>query len=179
MQRLLLSMAAVLTAAFLSTTSQAAQNIGAKYGARNPHTCASRTAPAKGAISAAQAKLYFVCDNEGETPSSVGGSTLHLMTGVSVQVGAGRPFMMGSDDTGDNVTAGIDPHFTVYPIRGSFMNWSCKPISEFAPAGKNCSRIAMPHATGICFMSSFREWHCNMTDFNSSMQDNLPPPKGD
>lgn len=161
----------------LSATAQAA-NVGAKYGARNPRTCAMRTAPAQGPINAAQAKQYFICDNENETASSVGGSTLHLTTGVSVQVGAGRPFMMGTDDTGDNVTAGIDPHFTVYPIRGSFQNWTCKPISEFAPAGQNCSLMPMPHATGTCFMSSFREWHCNMTDFNASMQNNLPPPKG-
>jgi len=108
----------------------------------------------------------------------VAGSTLFLVANVSVQVGAGRPFMMGTDDTGDNTDEGIDPHFTVYPIRGSFENWSCKPIGDTWLAGKNCSRIPMPHATGICFMSSFREWHCNMTDFNVSAQNNLPPPKG-
>src|ERR1051326_1322774 len=82
--------------------AQAQQHIGAKYQSRDPHTCASRGAPAKGPISVAQAKQYFICDAEGESRSAVSDSTLHLVTGVSVQVGAGRPFMMGTDDTGDN-----------------------------------------------------------------------------
>src|SRR5690348_10104578 len=44
----------------VSATAQAA-NVGAKYGARNPRTCATRTAPASGPISAAQARAYFIC----------------------------------------------------------------------------------------------------------------------
>lgn len=161
----------------LSATAHAA-NVGAKYGARNPRVCATRTAPAKGPIAAAQARQYFVCDNESETPSAVEGSTLHLVTDVNIQVGAGRPFMMGDDNTDTNVDEGIDPHYTVYPIRGGFVDWPCKPVGEFAPAGKNCSRTPMLHASGICFMSSFHEWHCNMFDINGTADDNLPPPKG-
>jgi hypothetical protein len=168
-----------IAAALLATSGAQAQHIGAKYQSRDPHSCASRTAPAKGPISAAQAKQYFVCDAEGESASSVSDSTLHLVTGVSVQVGAGRPFLMGTDDTGDNTDEGIDPHYTVYPIRGSFVDWSCKPVGEFNPAGRNCMRQAMPRATGICFMSSFREWHCNMQDITQPSQNYQPPPKGD
>ncbi len=170
---------AAATAVLAFAPSVQAQHVGAKYQSRDPHTCASRAAPAKGAISAAQAKQYFICDSEGESASSVSASTLHLVTGVSVQVGAGRPFMMGTDDTGDNTSDGIDPHYTVYPIRGSFIDWACKPVNEFNPAGKNCLRQAMPHATGICFMSSFKEWHCHMQDISQPSQNNQPPPKGD
>lgn len=166
-------------AVFAASGAAAQQHVGAKYQSRDPHTCASRTAPASGPISAAQAKQYFICDAEIETRSSVDSSTLNLVTGVSVQVGAGRPFLMGSDDTGDNVADGIDPHFTVYPIRGSFTEWSCKPIAEAFPAGQNCSRQPMPHATGICFMSSFKEWHCHMQDLSQPAVDKVPPPKGD
>lgn len=169
----------LLLACVLAASGAQAQHVGAKYQSRDPHTCASRSAPAKGAISAAQAKQYFLCDAEVETASSVGSSTLHLETGVSVQVGAGRPFMMGTDDTGDNTSEGIDPHFTVYPIRGSFVEYACSPVDEYNPAGHNCTRQAMPHATGICFMSSFKEWHCHMQDISQAAEDKVPPPKGD
>jgi hypothetical protein len=164
--------------AAIAAAAPAMQHIGTKYGSRDPHTCTSRAAPAHGAISPALAKQYFTCDAEMESATS-GGHTLHLVTGVSVQVGAPRPFLMGSDDTGDNVDRGIDPHYAVYPIRGSFVDWACSEISEFAPAGKNCMRQPMPKATGICFMSSFKEWHCSMVDLSQSGQNGVAPPHGD
>ncbi len=166
-------------AALLLPLAAQAQGIGAKYGARNPHDCATRAAPQKGAISPAQAKQYFQCDSEKEIRSASGG-WLALVTDINVQVGSSRPFMMGTDDTGDNTTDGIDPHFPVYPIRGSFINWSCYPLSSYVvERGKNCTRDAMPHATGLCFMSSFHEWHCHMTDFSPTSQRNQAPPQGD
>lgn len=157
-----------------------AQGVGVKYGSRNPHNCASRNAPQKGAISPAQAKQYFQCDSEKEEASYSGDYKLSLVTDVSVQVGSARPFMMGSDDTGNNVRDGIDPHFPVYPIRGSFVSWSCSTLSAFnSGPGKNCIRQAMPHATGICFMSSFHEWHCHMQDISQPMESYKPAPKTD
>ena len=106
--------------------------------------------------------------------------TLTLVTGVTVQVGAGRPFMMNSDDTGNNVDDGIDPHYTVYPIRGSFIHHTCYTLTSFdSGVGRNCLQQAMPHATGICFMSSFREWHCHMQDISQPMIDHQPAPKTD
>jgi len=155
-----------------------AAGVGAKYASREPHICASRKAPASGPINAAQAKQYFQCDAEMLTTRS-DGQALTLVTGVSVQVGAGRPFMMGTDDTGDNADDGIDPQFTVYPIRGSFTEWTCFEPGASGP-GHNCSKIMMPHAKGICFMSNSREWHCRMTDFSpESPVNDQPAPKTD
>lgn len=174
------SIGCAAAAAFLFSLTAHAQQVGAKYASRNPHNCASRSAPESGAISAAQAKQYFQCDSEKEVAYSSGSSTLTLVTNVSVQVGGGRPFMMRNDATGDNTNDGIDPHFTVYPIRGSFVNWSCSPLSSYGvEPGKNCIRQAMPHATGICFMSSFHEWHCHMQDISQPMQSNQPAPRTD
>lgn len=162
-----------------ATSSSEAAGVGAKYDSREPHTCVSRTTPAKGPINAAQAKQYLQCDTETLTQRS-SGQVLTLVTGLSVQVGAGRPFMMGSDDTGDNVDEGIDPHFTVYPIRGSFTEWTCYPLDAFGSGpGRNCTKQPMPHATGICFMSSFKEWHCNMQDISQPATNNLAAPKTD
>jgi hypothetical protein len=169
-----------VAADFLLSMTAQAQAVGTKYASRNPHTCASRSAPQSGAISVAQAKQYFQCDNEKEGASYSGTSRLSLVTDVSLQVGGGRAFMLGSDATGDNANDGIDPHFTVYPIRGSFVNWSCSPLSSYGvEPGKNCIRQAMPHATGICFMSSFHEWHCHMQDISQPMQSNQPAPRTD
>jgi hypothetical protein len=165
--------------AFACTTSSSqAGGVGASYGSREPHTCASRKAPASGAINAAQAKQYFQCDAEMVTTRS-DGPALTLVTGVSVQVSAGRPFMMGYDDTGDNMDDGIDPQFAVYPIRGSFTEWTCYQ-PDASSSGHNCGKIVMPHAKGICFMSNSREWHCRMTDFSPEPPVNdQPAPKTD
>ncbi len=60
------------------------------------------------------------------------------------------------------------------------MLWTCAPLDAFnSGPGHSCLKQAMPHATGICFMSSFREWHCNMQDISQPMQNNQPAPKGD
>lgn len=171
--------AAFAAAAFAASTARAA-GVGAKYASREPHTCASRTAPASGPISPAQAKQYFQCDSEKLAVGVGDDMTLTLVTGVNVQVGAGRPFMMSNDNTGDNVDDGIDPHSTVYPIRGSFTHWTCYTLTAFnSGVGRNCLKQAMPHATGICFMSSFKEWHCHMQDISQPMLDHQPAPKSD
>ena len=158
-----------------------AQNVGAKYGSRDPHTCASRKAPARGAITAAQARQYFICDNEFEKTSLMDRSkkVLQLVTGVTIEVGNGRRFDLVHDATPQNNDEGIDPHFEVYPIRGSFVLWGCEQTNTYGfPPGKNCSKMPQPQATGICFRSSFNEWHCNMQDFkNMQMTMHLPPPR--
>ena len=68
--------------------SHAQQGVGAKYDTRDPHTCASTKDPREGAISAEQAKQYFLCEAEGESPS--GASTVpYLVEDVKVEVGKG------------------------------------------------------------------------------------------
>jgi hypothetical protein len=117
------------------------------------------------AINAARAKQYFQCDSE-KLATGVGADmTLTLVTGVTVQVGAGWPFMMSNDNTGDDVDDGIYPRFTVYPIRGSFTHYTCDTTTAFN--------------SGICFMSSFKEWHCHMQGISQPMSDHQPAPKTD
>lgn len=181
MIRMICGAALAAVIAFVGATSIAqATGVGAKYASREPHTCASRTAPASGPITAAQAKQYFQCDTEKLATSSGDDMTLTLVTGLNVQVGAGRPFMMNSDNTGNNVDDGIDPHFTVYPIRGSFTHYTCHTLTAFnSGVGRNCLKQEMPHATGICFMSSFKEWHCHMQDISQPMTNHQPAPRTD
>ncbi len=156
--------------------------VGSRFASRDPYSCTSRKEPASGDISAAMARQYFICDNEFTERSTMDMSKqeLHLVTGVTVEVGAPRPFELLQDATPRNNDAGIDPHFPVYPIRGGFTNWSCEETSTYGySAGHNCDQMPMPKATGICFKSSFGEWHCNMTDLSGQMLQRQPAPMGD
>jgi hypothetical protein len=142
---------------------------GARFGARDPHTCGSRKEPARGAPTAAQLTQYFICDNEFFQPASATGPLLYLIDNAKVEVGKGRPFSIVTDAYTD-----VDPSQTVYPIRGSYTQYQCSvpqpPSAPFnAPkAGKNCFKYEAPAATGICYKSTFGEWHCKMCCTGSS-----------
>ena len=173
-RRLLLLVALVLSTGLILADAQ--QGIGERFGARDPRTCSSR----KASPSAVQARQYLICDIEGvANPTDESGGTLNLLTDVTVQVGAGRPFNMQSDSFGWATTNGIDSSQTVYPIRGSFTTWSCVKLGYFnGVPGKNCSKSPAPAAKGICFKSSFGEWHCMMTGGQYPTMERYPPPTG-
>ena len=158
----------------------AQKGAGKPFGARDPRTSDSRKAPAKGAISAEQAKQYVIADSERVTQSFGSGMLLHLVTDVKVEVGKGRPFNMQADSFGWATDNGIDPAETVYPIRGSYDSWTCGKLGTInGDPGKNCTKLPQPAAKGICFKSSFGDWHCTMTDFNASQgMERYPPPAG-
>jgi hypothetical protein len=61
--------------------------VAKRFGSREPHTCASRKAPASGALSSAQAVQYFLCGLEKD-----GGEYLYLATNVKIEVSKGRRF---------------------------------------------------------------------------------------
>ena len=109
----------------------------AQYGARNPASCASRKEPARGGPSAAQAIKYFTCDNEYACDWAYR-HELHLVSDVKAEIGTGRRF----DITADHPTSseGINPAELVYPIKGSFVSWTCGPV-EASEAGKNPHEI--------------------------------------
>ena len=165
----------VLTAGVHSLQAQP-QDIGKKFGARDPRTCSSR----KATLSAAQARLYFICDTETVAdPAAESGGTLILLSDVKVELGSGRPFNMQSDSFGWATTNAIDPSQTVYPIRGSFNAWRCVKLGYFGgEAGKNCTKTPAPEAKGICFKSSFGDWHCIMSGAQSTGVERYPPPTG-
>jgi hypothetical protein len=173
-KRLLLLVALVLSAGL--TLADAQQGIGKRFGARDPRTCSSR----KAALSAAQARQYFICDTETVVnPTDDSGGTLILLSDVTVELGTGRPFNMQADSFGWATTNAIDPSQTVYPVRGSFNAWRCVKLGYFGgEAGKNCIKSPAPEAKGICFKSTFGEWHCMLSGGQSTGVQRYPPPTG-
>jgi hypothetical protein len=143
-----------------------------KYGARSPATCSSRKEPARGALSAAQAVKYFICDNE-YLQDWAYRHELHLVSDVKAEVGAGRRFDITADHPPAN--EGISTTELVYPIKGSFVSWTCSPV-EASQAGKNCMKYTQQQTTGTCYKTNSGEWHCRMIgrgDFVAGQ----PPPK--
>ncbi len=151
---------------------------GANYGARDPEACKSRREPAKGAPTAEQARHYFACDAEREVAGAVPrASRLYLVSDVVLEVApASRPFNIRTDTQTD-----IDPRQAVYNIRGSYKEYQClQPESNGAgtnPKGRNCNRWDNANASGFCYISTFGDWHCAMTDRDKRKTGTgLPPP---
>jgi hypothetical protein len=167
---------AVLVVAASWMPAHAQDPIGKKFGARDPSTCASH----KVALSAAQARLYVICDAEmvvNATDDS--GGTLILLSDVKVEIGAGRPFNYQADSFGWATNNGIDPSQTVYPIRGSFNAYRCVKLGYFGgEVGKSCTKTPAPVAAGICFKSTFGEYHCILSGGQSTGVERYPPPTG-
>lgn len=169
-QTLALATIATILVAVSLKLSFAAQGEGAKYGSRDPRTCADKTLPKTGAPSSAQAAQYVICGDE------------HIIDGlildedVKVQVGKGRPYNPKEDYNVHD----IDVNALVYPIRGSLKQYNC---AEIAPDGsnrnRNCSINNEPNAKGLCYRDSFRDWNCKMVDgMTGEITHQQPPPQG-
>ena len=167
------ALAAGLFALFVcpfASSASAQSGLNAKYGSRNPRTCANTKAPASGPISAAQAMQYFICETEGEFREQ-----LSLVSDVRLEIGKGRPFQSGSDRFPD-----VDVTSPVYPIRGSFTSYSVGRLNtDQSNRGKNCYVTLNPNATGQCYRTTFGDWKCSMNDWNKSRFDqyNVAPPR--
>ncbi len=111
----------------LSSVAFAQAQRGAKFGARDPRTCASIKEPQKGAPTGDQMTKVFICQEEGVTASVGGSETLHLLTNVNMQVGRGRPFSMQTDAWPDS-----DPSQPIYPVQGGYILWNCGVIGYAA-----------------------------------------------
>ncbi len=106
MKNTLISFSFVLA---LAIAAIAQTGSAAKFGARDPRTCASLKEPQKGAPTGEQMRKVFICQEEGVTRSE----TLHLVTNVTIQVGKARPFSMQTDAWPDS-----DPSQPIYPVQG-------------------------------------------------------------
>lgn len=169
MRKLLLLWALAL---FTMVPAFALPGSGAKYGSRDPRTCqpsTSSTAP-----TAEQARQLFICDTELDV-----NDTLYLVENVTIQVAQSSRAIQPGDSYND-----IDQSKPVFPIRGSFTEYSCGKVfnvdASHTNAGKNCSVLQQPHAQGICYKSTFGEWVCRMKDPTvgwSSAQTGVAPPK--
>lgn len=158
-----------LFGAFGSAFAQ--KGIGAKYGSRDPRTCADTKTPARGAISSAQATQYVICAQE-----QVASDQLYLVENVKVVVVGSRAYNAFSD----SYATSIDTTAPVYPIRGSFDKYQCDKVSDIMEnAGKNCNRYHYPKAEGKCYKTTFGDWYCSMNDTsNPNAETALPPPGG-
>ncbi len=156
----------VLLGAFGSTFAQ--KGIGAKYGSRDPRTCADSKSPKAGAPSPTQAAQYVVCSSEHEI------NDLYLVENVMVQVGKGRPYNIREDINFPD----IDTSFPVYPIRGSLTQYDCGVIYlDRSNLNRNCSVYSQPNAKGACYKDNFGDWRCGMTDVSKQLTaENQPPP---
>jgi hypothetical protein len=154
----------------LSVMSASAQDYRALYGSRAPRTCANAKAPVKGPLTAAQAMQYFICGAEGTF-----GDNLYLVDQVKIEVGKGRPFLSQTDMLTD-----ADVSSLVYPVRGSYVQYQISRLSTVFPnKGKNCSVYPAPHASGLCYRTTFGDWTCKMIDTSApsmaSQRDVAPP----
>ena len=143
---------------------------GAKYGTRDPRTCADTKAPAKGAMTAALATKYIICAAE-----RVSGENLYLIEDLTgVQVGGSRPYSYNTDSVAD-----IDVTARVYPFRtGSYKKYQCAAVYQ-GNKGYNCNIYPVTKASGACRKSTFGDWRCsldNPSDDQSKIENNVPPP---
>ena len=165
-------LAAIATVFLLGAShSTFAQGIGAKYGSREPRTCADKTLPRTGALSPAKAAEYVICENE-----VIWSEYLFFVDDVKVQVGAGRRYNPREDIN----FSGIDTKFLIYPIRGSYKSYQCTKIfPDQTNLNRNCNLTNNPNATGACYKKEFGEWRCLLTDIQGEViEDHIPPPGG-
>jgi len=166
---------AVLTIAGTIGLSYGQTGLGAKYDTRDPFTCKSKKEPAKGAPSASQVKDYVRCNSiSGE---KTGGGYLSLFENAQFEIGKSRPFSSWYDAG----STAIDNSEPVYPIRGTFDLYSCRPPGSMgSPAGANCTRKKATEFTGTCFKTTFGDWSCQghtMGDGFAGVETNIAPPK--
>jgi len=153
------TLASASTLTVLLTPAAEAAGLGAKYGTREPTSCTEMTAPANGALSAAQATQYLKCTTELES-----GQQLYLLEDVIVQVATkGRPYNPHNDSMPE-----IDTDQPIYAIRGSFVRYQCsRPDADIMQnVGRNCSSVDQPNAAGNCWKTTFGDWRCTMNDLN-------------
>jgi len=150
------------TAEALARQPRPGNSLGAKYGTREPVTCANRTTPAKGPPSPEQARQYFICEQEGD-----GITFINLIANVKLQVApASHP-----PNPGASYPTAPDLNQPAWDIRGSFTKYECtKPpkavptldtVTDFART-HTCTAVDELTATGYCYKDNFGDWHCPM-----------------
>ncbi len=159
----------------LFTQAHAAPGGGKEYDTRDPFVCASTKAPEKGAPSVAQVSDYVRCNQiSGE---KIAGGYISLFENARFEIGKGNPYSSWSD--GGSIA--IDNSQPVYPIRGSFDLYSCRPPGSMGfPAGKNCNLRKATDFTGTCFKTTFGDWSCQghtTGDGLVGVQTEIAPPK--
>ncbi len=129
--------------------------VGGAFGTRDPVACVSTAEPRSGPPSPELAARYLQCAIEYADDSFI-----HLITNVRVQVDPPRQFDFRSDSGGT-----FDPSQPVYPIHGSYRNWSCIKLSATSSnAVGNCRYADHVEANGACRRLRTGSWNCYMRD---------------
>lgn len=158
---------------FISILSVSAQNIGARYGSRNPRTCANTKAPVSGPLTAQQAMQYVICGYEKE--EQIIDLSLYLVDNIKLELGNSRPYQPYTDSYPD-----IDVRSPIYPIRGSCTTYMIGQLySNGENRDKNCNIYKNRPFTGACYRTTFGEWHCGISPGGSGYPDtaNTAPPR--
>lgn len=137
--------------------------INPAFGARMPRKCN----PVTHVPSEAEAAALAQCATESGGESGAFRPMIYLWQNVHVQMGTSRPYAYNADS--HNST--IDTTAKVYPIRVT--------ADHFACTGKpTCMTSHADAAEGICFKTTFGDWHCNFSQvFGVTKSDvELPPP---
>ena len=145
---------------------------GKAYDSRDPFVCKSTKDPAHGGPSSGQVNDYVRCTNE-----SISGGYIALFENVQGEAGKSRPYSAWYDSgNGD-----IDNSEPVYPIRGTYDLYSCRPPGSMGfPAGNNCNVKKGVSFEGTCYKTTFGDWKCpvkTMGDPLSGWTYSVPPPK--
>jgi hypothetical protein len=145
---------ALLSSAALQAQTPTGNGIGAQYGARDPSTCASRTA----APTAGTVEQYVRCGMEG---IDVVGN-LVLLTNVAVEMGSQRAYQYQQDSARHLIDIGAP----VIDIRGRYKLYQCgKPALSVAmgvvsTTPSSCVSYDQPVAEGTCYKDTFGDWNC-------------------
>jgi hypothetical protein len=168
MKRLILMAASVaLSLCGMSHSISAQPGSGKLFGTRDPHTCPDSTVPKGNMITADKAKEYVYCSESYTTQN------IYLYDEVTVQVGTPRRYNPNEDVNVWN----IDVSVPVNPIRGSLKQYQCAQAGE-ENMGKNCNVYDAPHASGLCYKDTFKDWHCAMMDYPMPLLARGAPPPG-
>jgi hypothetical protein len=174
------SLAAGSTRSTLNVSKQNPATLIAKmsYGTnRRPITCPSRVSPQKGAPSLAQAKAYFICDKEtlfGDFGTDL--SSFLFVNDLNMQISSKARAATGTD-LALGYKQSIDTNRPVYPIRGTYTIYLC--FADYPGShrkGKNC-KVSVENESGVCFHSSFGDWHCRMRNISSENKGQSAPPQ--
>ena len=137
---------------------------------RTNRTCPSRVSPQRGGISLEQARTYFICRYETFTgPLGKNGSGYNFVDDLKMQMAAARPPTRA--DLGLGYEEDINLNQPVYPIKVSYRGTDCSAYrpGEFGESGKgNCLVRDRVTGVGICFRSTFGEWHCKTRPMGST-----------
>ncbi len=141
---------------------------------RQPRTCASKSEPSTGSISAKQAAIYVACEAEGDRKVKMGG-TAYFIDILNLQVDP-KPRQVGLVDV-QKYGSTIDSDKPIYNIRGSVIAYSCfNLLGGVYERGRNCIVSRVPKSVGACYKSPFGDWRCTLGVYSNKRETKMPPP---